>query len=76
MKVIEEELLYIEGKLMEIFHEMQEEKITAPSIFFGFFSVIMTLAAKADMKPKLFESILKSAIKEYKSRPKKQRITS
>jgi len=76
VKVIEEELLYIEGKLMEIFHEMQEEKITAPSIFFGFFSVIMTLAAKADMKPKLFESILKSAIKEYKSRPKKQRITS
>lgn len=70
MKVIEEELLYIEGKLMEIFHEMQEEKITAPSIFFGFFSVIMTLAAKADMKPKLFESILKSAIKEYKTWPK------
>lgn len=55
---------------MEIFHEMQEEKITAPSIFFGFFSVIMTLAAKADMKPKLFESILKSAIKEYKTWPK------
>gem|GEM_PF-2093589 len=75
MKVIEEELLYIEGKLMEIFHEMQEEKITPPSIFFGFFSVVMTLAAKADMKPKLFEAILKSAIKEYKSRPKKQRIT-
>jgi hypothetical protein len=70
LKVIEEELLYIEGKLMEIFHEMQEEKITAPSIFFGFFSVIMTLAAKADMKPKLFESILKSAIKEYKTWPK------
>lgn len=70
MKVIEEELLYIEGKLMEIFHEMQEEKITAPSIFFGFFSVIMTLASAAEMEPKQFERILKSAIKEYKSWPK------